>query len=82
MGVPRTVNVICDNALLNGFALVRQPVDSQIVLEVCRDLDLEPPQTEALPTRHAATAGDASQGTSMVGVGYVRAGRKFMLFGR
>jgi hypothetical protein len=29
--------VICDNALLHGLALGRQPVDQDLVLEVCRD---------------------------------------------
>lgn len=38
-GIPRTISVICDNALVSGFALDRQPVDEQIVLEVCRDFD-------------------------------------------
>jgi general secretion pathway protein A len=39
-GIPRTINVICDNALLSGFALGRQPVGRQIVLDVIRDFDL------------------------------------------
>jgi type II secretory pathway predicted ATPase ExeA len=39
-GVPRTMSVICDNALVAGYALDRRPVDHDIVLEVCRDLDL------------------------------------------
>jgi type II secretory pathway predicted ATPase ExeA len=39
-GIPRTVSVMCDNALLNGMALGRQPVDREIVLDVCRDFDL------------------------------------------
>jgi general secretion pathway protein A len=39
-GIPRTISVMCDNALLNGLALGRQPIDSEIVLEVCRDFDL------------------------------------------
>ncbi len=39
-GIPRTINVICDNALLSGFALNRPLVDSEIVLEVCKDFDL------------------------------------------
>ena len=32
--------MICDNALLNGFALGRQPVGREIVTEVVRDFDL------------------------------------------
>jgi general secretion pathway protein A len=42
LGIPRTISVICDNALLSGFALQRRPVDADIVDEVCRDLDLTP----------------------------------------
>lgn len=36
-GIPRTISVICDNALVTAMALERQPVDQSIVLEVCRD---------------------------------------------
>jgi general secretion pathway protein A len=39
-GIPRTINVMCDNALVSGFALGRQPVDREIVLEVSRDFAL------------------------------------------
>jgi len=39
-GIPRTINVICDNALLSTFALGRKQVDRDIVLEVVRDFDL------------------------------------------
>ena len=58
-GIPRTVSVICDNALVSGMALERQPVDRAIVLEVCRDFLLrrEAPSTsfaEAhVPAAHA-----------------------------
>jgi hypothetical protein len=31
---------MCDNALLTGMALGRQPVDREIMSEVCRDFDL------------------------------------------
>jgi general secretion pathway protein A len=40
-GIPRVINVMCDNALISGFALKRQPVDRDIVAEVCRDFDLK-----------------------------------------
>jgi general secretion pathway protein A len=40
-GVPRIINVICENALLNGFALQRRQVDAALIAEVCRDFDLE-----------------------------------------
>lgn len=40
-GIPRTINVICDNALVTGFAMEQRPVGVEIVREVCRDFDLE-----------------------------------------
>lgn len=40
-GIPRTISVICDNALVSGMALGRQPVDRAVVLEVIRDFDLQ-----------------------------------------
>jgi general secretion pathway protein A len=39
-GIPRTISVICDNALLTGFAIGQRPVNSSTVREVCRDFDL------------------------------------------
>jgi len=39
-GIPRTINVICDNALVSGMAIQRACVDSAIVADVCRDLRL------------------------------------------
>ena len=40
-GTPRTISVICDNALVTAMALGRQRVDRQVVLEVCEDFDLD-----------------------------------------
>jgi type II secretory pathway predicted ATPase ExeA len=39
-GIPRVISVICDNAMLAGFAADRRPITSDIVEEVCRDFDL------------------------------------------
>jgi general secretion pathway protein A len=39
-GIPRTISVVCDNALLSGFASDRRPVAADIVREVCADFDL------------------------------------------
>jgi general secretion pathway protein A len=38
-GIPRSVSVICDNALVSGYALQQKPVGPAIVQEVCRDFD-------------------------------------------
>lgn len=40
-GVPRTISVICDNALVTGFAADERPVSRRTVQDVCRDLDLK-----------------------------------------
>jgi general secretion pathway protein A len=52
-GIPRIVNVICDNALIGGFAAQIKPVLKATVDEVCHDFDLrgaatpqEPPSLE------------------------------------
>ena len=39
-GIPRLVNILCDNALLNGFALDQEMVDERSVKEVAKDLYL------------------------------------------
>ena len=40
-GIPRLINILCDNALLNGFALDQKVVDEKSVREVSADLHLE-----------------------------------------
>lgn len=39
-GIPRTISVLCDNALMSAMALDRRGVDRSIVLEVSRDFAL------------------------------------------
>jgi general secretion pathway protein A len=46
-GIPRTISVIADNALLTGFAVGQRPVNSSTVREVCRDFDLGGEREEA-----------------------------------
>jgi general secretion pathway protein A len=48
-GIARTISVVCDNALITGFALGRRPVDSAAVMEVAADHQIElpkPPEPE------------------------------------
>jgi general secretion pathway protein A len=40
-GLPRTVNVICDNSLIGGFAAQVKPINAAFVEEVCRDFDIK-----------------------------------------
>ncbi len=51
-GLPRTISVICDNALLSGFGLGRTCVDRRIVQEVVADFELgeAPTYQTAAPT--------------------------------
>jgi len=44
-GIPRTINVIADNALLAGFALQQRPIGAALIQEVCRDLDIRSSST-------------------------------------
>jgi type II secretory pathway predicted ATPase ExeA len=39
-GIPRIMNVLCDNALLNGYALGRKEIDAGIIREVAEDLNI------------------------------------------
>jgi|KBSSwiStaDraftv2_1062776.scaffolds.fasta_scaffold49864_2 type II secretory pathway predicted ATPase ExeA len=46
-GVPRVINVICENALIGGFAAQIKPVPKSIVEEVLRDFDLRAARQDA-----------------------------------
>jgi len=37
-GIPRLINAVCDNALLVGYALGRQTIDTEVIGEVVSDL--------------------------------------------
>jgi type II secretory pathway predicted ATPase ExeA len=51
-GIPRLISVVCDNALISGFAADRRPVSREIVDDVRRDFDL---QTLAPTPTHTPT---------------------------
>lgn len=53
-GVPRTINVICDNALLSGYAADVRPIGGDIIEEVCREFDL--PRHPSLAVAEPAAA--------------------------
>jgi general secretion pathway protein A len=48
-GIPRVISVVCDNALVNGFAADQKPVGASIITEVCRALALAPNAVAAAP---------------------------------
>jgi len=39
-GIPRLINILCDNAMLTAFALAKKSIDDVIVREVAEDLSL------------------------------------------
>jgi general secretion pathway protein A len=47
-GIPRTISVMCDNALLTCFGLGLDTVNEKMILEVVRDFDLKKSDGEAL----------------------------------
>jgi general secretion pathway protein A len=64
-GIPRTVSVICDNALVSGMALDRQPVDKAIILEVCRDFHLRRQDAPVAFADETDDPGQQALGTNM-----------------
>ncbi|MBI2221556.1 MAG: AAA family ATPase [Acidobacteria bacterium] len=63
-GIPRTISVICDSALISGFAADQRPVGKEIVLEVCRDLDF-PGGARAASAPAAVAAGESRPTTEL-----------------
>jgi general secretion pathway protein A len=62
-GIPRLINVICDNALLTGFGLGHEVVDRDAVAEVTRDFDLVGPEVSDGRTGPGQFVGTADLGT-------------------
>jgi general secretion pathway protein A len=60
-GIPRTISVVCDNALTTGFAVGARPIDVDIIREVCRDFRLEADSPREGP-REACDTPDAPAG--------------------
>jgi general secretion pathway protein A len=68
-GVPRVTNVVCDNALIGGFAAQIKPVSRALVDDVCRDFDLN-----GLTTRQMSGALDADTATEQLETAIAPAG--------
>lgn len=59
-GIPRLINVICDNALLNCYACSKKKVSDEIIEEIARDLQLivRPPKKKSSATDRDETEGE------------------------
>ena len=51
-GIPRTINVICENALLVGYAQSRRKIDGEIINEVIRDMEDSVIARQVQPSTH------------------------------
>ena len=51
-GIPRTINILCDNALITGFGYQQKPVPAKIVREVIQDIEGQ--RRQSIPRRHLA----------------------------
>lgn len=60
-GIPRTISVIAENALVAGFAERERPVTRRLVETVCTDLDLLAQPSEEAPPVAAASVARAPQ---------------------
>lgn len=78
-GIPRLINVICDNVLLAGFAANCRPVTPDLVAEVCRDFDYAGAR-EPLPPPRAATPAPVSAPLSGPLFSHFTAKRRFSFF--
>jgi general secretion pathway protein A len=64
-GIPRTINVLCDNALLAAFAAGRTIVNRDLVDEVARDFKLGVATTSSAPTAPPPDDLDRSRSTEL-----------------
>ena len=56
-GIPRMINILCDNSLLIAYGLSKRKIDESIIREVLTDLKIEQPIEEKVPAaEHPATA--------------------------
>jgi general secretion pathway protein A len=63
-GIPRVINVICDHALLYGFAANKRQVSEKIVQEVAADMDLQQTRWPRSASADASDSGaEATVGT-------------------
>lgn len=89
-GIPRIINVICDNSFVTALAMGKKPVTRDMVAEVCRDFDLRgseaaagaPATAPVQPTSAAArAAGTAAHETQPEPVAAAPQRRMFSFFG-
>lgn len=53
-GIPRVINILCDNALLTGYGLSRRKVDADIIYEVIKEMG-GPISQKSIPSKIASS---------------------------
>jgi len=53
-GIPRVINLICENAMISAYVEQIKPLSARIVEAVCMELDLDQEPIVILPTRPSA----------------------------
>ena len=85
LGLPRTISVIADNALIGGYAAGQRPVGVDLVAEICRDFDFGQAKGDQHPPERETPAVVAEQDENAEGAGLFGAfssKRKSFLFFR
>lgn len=77
-GIPRVISVICDNALVNGFAADQKPVGANVVSEVCRSLAL--PNLANKPARAPVSENEPVGVTTPAPTTFTNVGRRRFSF--
>ncbi len=67
-GIPRVVNVICDNSLLMGYTFKKNVIDDAIVRQVAEDLNLSPMSASNWQMQSSASAQLNDKGGSLNGL--------------
>lgn len=67
-GIPRTINTLCDNALIAGYGLQQRPVGAKMVREAARDLQMHVPRSS---TRKLVVAAAMIAAIAVAGGAYV-----------
>jgi general secretion pathway protein A len=55
-GIPRVINVLCDNALITGYGYQKKPVTAKIVKEIGTDFEQKKKETHSYRWKPAAAA--------------------------
>lgn len=76
-GIPRVISVICDNALVNGFAAGQKPVGASVIVEVCGTLSLGAAKDHAAA---GATASPETVGAAAQAPMFATVRRRFSFF--